>query len=224
MNWYQAAKAEAETYFEGPRPAEELLPIAQAAIDGFDGLFRDLMRRAKIRDQWEEAKCYLLPHSTECLQRSQKMGIEFKLGISLYGRFIDCPLENPDHIRSMKDDFWQRVSMLGELGTAEFHDYGRPYGWDDSPETKKLLRHSGSLVFSILRDYTILKLKDETGRPLSLGGIRVTVPLETEESVLLQFYQDGLEAMYRINYALHRSAYLRWKSVERKQKSRNGEE
>lgn len=220
MSWYQNALAEAETYFDDqPRSDEELASIAQAAIGGFDGLFKDIMREAKIRDDWDSAKCYIMPQSTECLQRSTKMDIEFSLGISLYGWFIDCPIANADHLRSMKDGFWARIAMLGELGTTEFRDYGRPHNWSSSPEAKRLLQHQGSLVFSILRDYMMLELRDDHDPYVSLGGIRVTMPLDTGEAELATFYRRGLEAMYRINYSLHRSAYLRWKRLEKQREN-----
>lgn len=220
MNWYQNALVEAETYFDDQaRSDDELVSITQAAISGFDVLFKDIMREAKIRDEWDSTKCYILPQSTECIQRSTKMDVEFSLGISLYGWFIDCPLSNADHIRSMKDDFWGRIAMLGELGTAEFRNYGRPHHWGGSPESKRLLQHQGSLVFSIARDYTMFELRDDRVLCESLGGIRVTMPLDTLEEDLLRFYRRGLEAMYRINYSLYRSSYLREKRLEKQREN-----
>ena len=216
MSWYENAIAEAQTFFDDePRSDQILASTTRAALAGFDALFKDVMRKAKIRDDWDDTKCYIFPHSTDCLMRSLKMGVEFKLGISIYGWFIDCPLDNPDHIRSMKDDFWAQIASLSDLGTAEFHDYGRPVGWASSPEAKRLSQHSGSLVFAIARDYTMLVLNGDEDTFLTVGGISVMLPLDKKEDEVYAFFRSGLEAMYRINYFLYRSAYIRSKRLDK---------
>jgi len=217
MDWFNLATRELETFFDVDRAISEddRKERGMTAIDAFDKLFEKLARELRLRDKWITPHCHIMPFSTGIIQRSDRTRIEITLGVSLYGWFIRSPIAWPEQIRYMKDDYWNYIAQLSTIGEAEFHDYGRPGGWNDQPAAKKLLQHKLSLVFSIARDFTLLATNFEDD-VCSLGGIHVTLPVESEEITVAAFFKQGLEALYRSNYLLFRSAYLQRQRVIKK--------
>jgi hypothetical protein len=216
MNWFQTARSEAETFFD----IEQLIPEAErqqrgiAAIDAFHHIFAVLAAKLHLRDEWPEAQCHIMPFSTGIIEHSTKMNVDFTLGVSLYGWFMEAPIAFPEQIRHMKDDYWKHLVRLSMLGKAELHDYGRPCGWDGSSDIRRLTQHKGSLVFSIARDFTLLASTPEGCS--SLGGIYITIPLESDETTVTTFFNNTLESLYRSNYLLYRAEYLQRRRLLKK--------
>jgi hypothetical protein len=212
MNWFQVAQEELECFFdlEERIDEEEKKQRAIRAIDAFHDLFVQLVGKLQIRDEWPEPHCHIAPFATGIIERSAKMQAQFTLGVSLHGWFIEAPLIFADQIRHMRDDYWQHIVNLASLGKAELYDYGRPLNWESTPEAKKLVKHKISLVFSIARDYTLLSLNPDPSDHgfLSVGGINIALPVESDEGAVTEFFERALSGLYRSNYLLYRSAYL----------------
>lgn len=185
-----------------------------AALDAFHHLFTVLTAELHIREEWPVPHCHIVPFSTGIIEHSPKGGVDFTLGVSLYGWFIEAAIASPEQIRHMRDDYWQHIVRLSTLGKAELHDYGRPGGWSGSPEVRKLTQHKGSLVFSIARDFTLLASAPEGC--LSLGAIHLTLPLESDESAVRSFFKQSLESLYRSNQMLYRAEYLQRRRLLKK--------
>ena len=214
MNWFETAKAEIETFFGADDFTEaELQQRSIAAIDTFHDLFVRLMDELKIRDDWpdKDRQCHNFPQSTGTVERSARMEIRFTIGVSIDGWFIEAPIACEYHIRHMKDDYWAHITKLASIGKARL-EFSPTNEWESSPEIKRLAQHEGSLVFSIARNFVLLALTPD--HDASVGSIEVTLPLDSDEATVTQFFREGLEALYRSNYLLHRSDYL-----ERKRKS-----
>jgi hypothetical protein len=216
MNWFDRAKAEIETFFGKQVFSEvKLRQRDLAAIDAFHDLFMRLMNELKIRDTWPEKdrQCQMFLRSTGTVERSAKMGIRFTMGVSVDGWFIEAPIACEKHIRHMKDDYWVYITKLASIGKAGLIS-SYPPEWYSSPAIKRLIQHEGSLVFSIVRDFTLLASTSEHN--FGVGNIEVTIPRESDEATVIQFFRDGLEALYRSNYLLHRSDYLEQKRKSKK--------
>lgn len=217
MDWFQTTTRELETFFdiEERISEEEKKQRGLEAIHAFHEIFMHLASKLRLRDDWPDAHCHIMPFSTGIIERSAKMRVEFTLGVSLYGWFIESPVAFPAQIRHMGDEYWDQIVRLSKIGKAELHDYGRPVGWPHSPGAKKLVQHKTSLVFSVARDFTLLasKSEDETE---SLGGIHVSVPVESDQGAVTTFFERGLDALYRSNYLLFRSAYLQRRRILKK--------
>ena len=208
MNWFQIAQSKVETFFD----IEQRIPEAEgqqrciAAVDAFHHLFTILAAELHIREEWPDAHCHIVPFSTGIIEHSPKIGVDFTLGISLFGWFIEAPIASPHQIRQMRDDYWQHIARLSTLGRAELHDFGRPCGWSSSPDVRKLTQHKCSLVYSIARDFTLLASTPEGCS--SLGCIHITLPLESDEPTVRAFFKQALESLYRSNHMLYRAEYL----------------
>jgi hypothetical protein len=209
MSWFDAAKDELETFFDIERqiPEEENKQRGMDAINAFHDQFIHLASKLRIRDQWLPAHAHIAPFSTGIIEHSAKMRIDFTIGVSLYGWFIESPIAFARQIGHMRDEYWKQIIRVSELGKAELCDYGRPVGWPGSVAAKKLTQHKLSLAFSIARDFTLLALSTDEGIP-SLGYIHITIPVESDESAVTNFFEQGLDALYRSNYLLFRSASL----------------
>lgn len=217
MDWFQAARDELETYFdiEQKISEEEVKQRGVHAFNAFHHFFLVLAAKLKLRDEWPEPHCHIVPFSTGIIERSAKMQTEFTLGVSLYGWFVEAPIAFPQQIRHMRDDYWAHIVRLASLGKAELHDCGRPVSWPGSTEAKKLIQHKISLAFSIARDFTLLASvsDDEIS---SLGCIHITIPVESNEATVTSFFEQSLGSLYRANYLLFRSAYLQRKRLFKK--------
>lgn len=211
MNWFQVAQQELEAFYDIHEriDEEEKKQRSIRTIDAFHSLFSELVAKLHIRDEWPTPHCHICPFSTGIIEKSAKMGAQFTLGVSIYGWFIEVPLIFDDQIRHMRDDYWQHIANLSSLGKAELHDYGRPYGWDAAPEVKRLVKHKISLVYSIARDFTLLSANpDPRDYGVSVGGVYISVPVESDEATVTRFFERALDGLYRSNYLLYRSAYL----------------
>jgi hypothetical protein len=219
MNWFQIAQSEIETFFD----IEQRIPEAEgqqrtiAAIDAFHELFMALTTELHIREEWPGAHCHIFPVSTGIIEHSSKLHVDFTLGVSLSGWFIEAPIASPEQIRHMRDDYWQHIVRLSALGKAELHDYGRPCGWSTSADVRRLTQHKGSLVYSIARDFTLLASTLEGCS--SLGGIHLTLPLDSDEQAVRTFFKQSLESLYRSNHMLYRAEYLQRRRVLKKFKT-----
>jgi hypothetical protein len=217
MDWFQAARDELETFFDLDQQfsEEDLKARGVRAIDAFHDIFIRLTTKLKLRDEWPNPQCHIEPYSTGIIERSDKMQVDFTIGVSLFGWFVEAPITYPQQIGHMRDDYWQHIVRLASLGKAELHDYGRPLGWAGSPETKKLVQHKISLVYSIARDFTLLaSIPDEDIR--SVGGIHITIPVESDEATVTEFFEQGIDSLYKSNYLLYRSSYLQRKRLFKK--------
>ncbi len=214
MSWFETIRADIEMFFDGQNPDEtEIQQHGRAAVDAFHDLFMSVMDDLKIRDKWPEQSRRFSLCPTQNIEKSAKMQIDFTMGIELLdGWFFEAPIVCEQQIRFMKDDFWAHIIKLASIGRTELE--GSLYELETSAEIKRLTQHKGSLVFSIARNFTLLALTPNHN--LSVGTIKVAIPLESDEATVTQFYRDGLEALYRSNYLLHRSDYL-----EHKRKSKN---
>ena len=208
MDWFQIARSEAATFFdlEERITVEEKQQRGTAAIDAFHHLFMVLAAELRIREEWPEAHCHIVPFSTGIIEHSAKMRVDFTLGISIHGWFIEAWIASPDQIRQMRDDYWEHIARLSTLGKAEFEDGGRPVGWSNSAKIRKLTQHKCSLVFSIVRDFVLLASTSEGCS--SLGRIYITIPLESDEEAVRTFFKRSLESLYRSNHMLYRAEYL----------------
>ena len=216
MNWFQIAQRDTEKFGDINQtiPEVEGQQRTIAAIDAFQHLFKMLAAELHIREEWPSAHCHIMPFSTGIIEHSAKMGVDFTLGVSLYGWFIEAPLASPEQICHMRDDYWHQIVQLSRLGKAELHDYGRPRGWAASPYVRKLTQHKCSLVYSIARDFTLLASTPEDCS--SLGRIHITLPLESDETTVRTFFKQSLESLYRSNYLLYRAEYLQRRRVVKK--------
>lgn len=223
MNWHQAALTELESYLsQQPENEAERQAVCLAAIDGFHTLFHELVRELKIRDEWDTPLCEIAPCATGTVERSKKLENQrFTFAIGLDGWFIEAGLRYSDHIRHMTDEFWAQINKLASIGAASLSDSGVRMGpgrWASPESVRRLTQHKGSLVFSLARDYVLLMQQPSDGiySPTgSLGDIQVTLPIESGEKEVRQFFKEGLAALYRANYLLHRSAYLSMKRFQR---------
>lgn len=225
MNWFQEAQNELETFCDiGQQiPEKERQERGKRAIDAFHEVFTQLADELQLREKWGDTYCHIAPFSTSIIERSTKMNVDFTLGMSRDGWFIEAEIASPERIGHMKDDYWQHIVSLGALGKAELHDSGRPAGWSRSPETRKIVQHKGSLVFSIARDFTLLSAKPNGCS--ALGSIHITLPIESDEAAVTTFFRNSLASLYRSNYLLYRSAYVeerRFRKNSAIQESSNG--
>lgn len=209
MDWFQVAHREVETFFDtGQRISEaERQRRGIAAVDAFHHVFSVIAVELGLQDAWPDPCCHIMPFSTGIIERSRKLDVDFTMGVSLDGWFIEAPIGAPEQIRHMKDSYWQHIVRLSTIGKAELQDYGRPPGWNSSPDVRRLTKHKSSLVFSIARDFTLLASCPEGCT--SLGNIHVVVPLEADEAAVIEFFKLGLDSLYRSNYLLYRADYLR---------------
>jgi len=213
MNWFQTVEAEIETFFNMQSVSEaELQKRGLAAVDAFHELFMRLVDELKIRDSWPKQSRRFNLWPTQNIEQSAKMQIDFTMGVEpVDGWFIEAPIACEHHIRYMKDDYWAHITKIASIGKAEL-EYSPLNEWESSTEIKRLTQHEGSLVFSIVRNFVLLALTPDHNA--SVGSIKVSMPLDSDEAKVTQFFRDGLEALYRSNYLLQRSDYL-----ERKRKS-----
>lgn len=225
MNWYNDALLKAQTYFDDvERTNEQLAKIAQRAVLGLDYVFKFAAKRAKIRDTFTGEECMILPFSVRDYKRSEKMNITFETGIGLYGWELSCPVENAEYIGRVKDDFWERIAFLGKMG-ATLEDFGCDYKKSVVDKTHTFLKYKGGLTYQIARDYTILELSHDFEKSFNafLGSdIKVYLSLDASEDEVFEFFVNGIDAMYRANYALYRLAYQRRKQLE-KQRAKEAE-
>ncbi len=213
MNWFEAVKAEVET-FSGANdfPEAEIQARGLAAVDALHELFMRLVDELKIQDDWPKEKRRFQFWPMQNIEHSAKMQIDVTMGVEpVDGWFIEAPIVCEDHIRHMKDDYWAHIIKLASLGKARVV-FDPPNEWESSPGIKRLTQHEGSLAFSIARNFILLALTPDLDG--SVGSIEVTLPLDSDKAAVTQFFREGLEALYRSNYLLHRSDYL-----ERKRKS-----
>ena len=207
MNWFEIVKAEVETFFETGNISEaESQQRGLAAVDAFHDLFMRLLDELKIRDNWPDQNRHFNLCPTQNIEQSAKMQIDFTIGVEpTDGWFIEAPIACEEQIRHMKDGYWAYITKLASIGKAELQS-SYPFEWESSPEIKHLIRCEGSLTFSIARNFILFALKQDHN--FSFGTITVKFPLESDESAVIQFFRDGLDALYRSNYLLHRSDYL----------------
>ena len=214
MNWFEASHKELKQHFSDQEtPEEERKALCLAAMDGLHGLFHELVKDLKIKDEWPKAFYHIVPFATGTVEQSGKMGAQFTLAITSDGWLIESWLKNPEHIRHMTDEFWQHIAKLASIGKASLSNSSVPAS---TPEAKRLAQHKGSLVFSLARDYVFMMQapRDEGGLSThSVGAIEAVLPLESEEAAVRQFFRDGLDSLYRANYLLYRSAYLEMKRL-----------
>jgi hypothetical protein len=215
MNWYSNAQREIETFFDINQviPKEEGTERLKGAIDGFHDLFIRLIKELGIRDTWPKTLCHIAPFESGVIEHSEKMLTEYTIGVSIHGWFAQATIVSPHCLRHMKDDYWNYIVKLSALGKAELVDYGRPPSWADSKEKKKLVQHKGSLVFSMLRDYTLIESK--FGNCDSLGAIQIHLDLDSTEEKIEAFFKSAIDGLYRSNYLLHRSDYINQKRIEK---------
>jgi hypothetical protein len=218
MDWFQAAKDQLETFFDIDQQIseEELKARGVRAIDAFHDIFIQLTSKLKLRDEWPNPHCHIMPYSTGIIERSDKMQIDFTIGVSLFGWFVEAPIAYPQQIGHMRDDYWEHIVRLARLGKAKLHDYCHPSGWSSSSEMKKLVQHKISLVYSIARDFTLLASNPDEKDTGSLGPIHITIPVESDEAAVTEFFEQGLDSLYRSNYSLYRSSYLSRKRLFKK--------
>jgi hypothetical protein len=169
-------------------------------------LFNKIIRCNKIRDSWLEPKVFLLPVSTTLVEISQKMGTEISIGVSVYGYFIDANITHWETLNKMGDDFWELVTQIGLLGTADIGNACHSMEWGESPRDQYLLRFNKSLVYRLMRDY-VFTMQDESNNS-SVGNISVRIPVNSEESQVELFYREGIRLLYRMNYMLYRRNYI----------------
>lgn len=203
--WYKAAFAELETYsLVADIHVERRKEISQLALIGFHELFLQLAKELGIKDEWVDQRSIIDPSHTGITERSRKMGTVITLGIGADGWSIESTLWREKLIRHMTDEFWGHVYKLATIGKAKRHDIDVPAR---TPEDRKLAKHQASFVFSLARDYILLEKEPcepfQQGGP-TLGWIEVTLPLESDEAKVRQFFKDGIQSLYRINYLLHR--------------------
>lgn len=136
------------------------------------------------------------------------------MAITPQGWIIEAGLRYSEHIRHMTDEFWGQIIRLSAIGKASLVAGYAPAA---TPEAKRLAQHKVSLMFSLARDYVFIvqtPMNDDRRHSYAMGHIEVMLPLETKESVVRQFFKDGLDALYRANYLLYRSAYIELRRVQ----------
>jgi hypothetical protein len=214
-DWYEAARIELADHFSEKEKSEnERKIICMSTIDRFHGLFLELAKELKIRDEWGEQFCYIVPFGTGTIERSKKMGTQFTFAITMDGWLIEAGLRHSDHIRHMTDEFWNQIVSLAKIGKASL--VGGKIA-DSTPAIKRLNQHKNSLVFSLVRDYMFLMQAPRDGlSSASVGHIEILLPLESDEKSVREYYRAGLDALYQANYLLYRSAYQEFRRVLKK--------
>lgn len=217
MNWFQTAHELLETFYdiEGRISGDDGRQRSIRAIDAFHELFLELASTLKLRDQWPNPHCDIAPGQIGIIERSAKMQVDFTLGTSLYGWYIEAWLANADQIRFMRDDFWHHLAHLSVTGKAELEN-DTSMNCGDPSNVRKLLQHKGSLVFAVARDYTLASATPEADCIGFLGKIRLTLPVDSAEQQVMTFFREGLEALYRVNYLLYRSGQIQRSRINKK--------
>ena len=201
-DWFKAAREEFQTFFdlEQSISKDEALKRKTRFFDTYHGLFLSLVRELGIRDDWDDGHCHMFPFSTGIIERSSKLNLEITIGVSMDTWFIEAAIQAPYYLRYMKDNYWAHIVRLSNLGKAELQDYGRPANWLPTEEARALVKPKCSLVFSIARDYTLMAAGSDDG--FSLGGINISMPFESKQDKVEEFYRLGIESLYKSNQML----------------------
>ena|ERR1017187_2614691 len=70
MNWFEASRMELKQHFSDQEmPEEEHKTMCLATMDGFRGLFHELVKELKIEDEWPKAFYHIVPFATGTIKQ-----------------------------------------------------------------------------------------------------------------------------------------------------------
>ena len=70
MNWFEASRMELKQHFSDQEmPEEEHKTMCLAAMDGFRGLFHELVKELKLEDEWPKAFYHIVPFATGTIKQ-----------------------------------------------------------------------------------------------------------------------------------------------------------
>ena len=163
-------------------------------------------RCCHLRDAWDPGTFSLSPFGQETTIKSRKLGMKFALGCYQREIFLSCYLHSPEHIRSMTDEFWACFIELPSLGDFRFLQNASP----SSEEARRIMKQSKntkSNIFQIIRNYLLLEGFGDGSD--DIGSLEIKWPFTTPWNDLIENAVKAFGRLYKINYLLYRSEYIR---------------
>lgn len=173
----------------------------------FYDLLQDIIGKAKTKDKWEFYKYKEHnPYYISIRARSEKIGVEFSLGIYIHEFTFDVNIARSNRIRFMDDTFWEHFINLNNCGVFEFSETTSLSYNDKYTGHREIFQKSKSNIFTVIRNHVLFEYLH--GGCVDFGELSVKWPINTEPNDFFNKACKAFKLMYQINYLLYRNEYL----------------
>lgn len=184
--------------YDNPNYDENLATNSFDAIcEKFEALIHISAREAKVKENgqtyWASSK-EVIPKAAVVMEDTK---IDITLGL-FRDFYIITKLENTNNLYSMKDEFWNLLLKLTELGKFNYREEHK-HPSHVSKKYPRFFNKQGN-INKIMRDYFINQT--EYGSCHRLGTISVNWDMNTAIDILIINYIEAFKIMYKLNYLL----------------------
>jgi len=173
----------------------------------FYDLLQDIIGAAKTKDNWEFYKYKEHnPNYISIRAKSEKIGVEFSLGIFFHEFTFAVDISRSNRIKFMNDIFWKHFVNLDSCGEFEFSEF-TPLLYDKKyTGYREIFQKSKSNIFSVIRNHVLFEYLH--GGCVDFGEISVKWHHNIEPNDFFDKACKAFKSMYQINYLLYRNEYL----------------
>ncbi len=182
-------------------------------INAFSAMFKLFIKAGRYRDEWDDAHYHTDIYGCRLIIKSQKTGSQYYFGIDEKGIFIESSLKHFEHLKNMKDDFWQALLSLTDYAHFEFTEY-EGYRQADTQSYPHLFRSSKSTVYQLFRRFFFTEFNGGEFERTSPGALKVTWTNDSNLDEILQAAHKVFKTLYQLNHVL-------WQVEDRQQKRQN---
>jgi len=186
------------------------LPFAERIAQLLGALLNEFTHESKAKDEWSPLRWRATSVGVFVSTYSKKQKHEYTLGIYGHEIYINSTILEAQNLKGMNDEFWRQFMELTKSGDFQFQENA---GLPDSSKRVCDIKSGRSGVFKLIRNYVLL----EEHSPLNTADLgwfefkwSASAPLETIRiSGTIAF-----KGIYKLNYLLYRSQYLKEKSKQ----------
>jgi len=205
--WTAALEAEAQLHrIDRVAPTIEESRIASSNLLGaLDEAFRYIRAEARVRDNWQETKVWILLQSLAVTNASVKTDSYFTFGATWNELELQNDLKHFAFLSSVGDDFWRDLARLYDLGAVKLETGCLQSATTSRPENRQLLKNERCVFYTMMRNHVFAIQDDETAQVFNLT---VSWPRDMAWRLFLPKAIEAFRLLYRLEYRLYRAAYL----------------
>lgn len=170
---------------------EELEEITQTVSDILVKISEIFLKYGSFKDHFDNSKMCLHPYGPEIFIYSNKTDTSYRLGIDSKEIYLCTDLRNFGNIKYMKDDFYQKILGLKDLGYFELFGC-KPHK---------------SNIFSLLQIYF-------SNNPSSYASLQIKWNPKYEFDTMISNACIAFQTMYKLNYDLWKIYDLNKKNIK----------
>lgn len=184
------------------------LPFAERLSQLLGMLLLYFVRNSKAKDEWSQLRWRSTSEGVFISTYSKKQKHEYTLGIYNQEIYLSSAISEAQNLKSMNDDFWHQFMLLSRAGDFQFQENA---GLPDSVKRVCDTKSSRNSMFKLVRNFVLFE-EHSPKNTTDLGWFEfkwhTSAPIETiQSSGTIAF-----KGIYKLNYLLYRSQYLKDKS------------